>query len=78
MSKSWRRHLESKGLSAREIEVANKVMGGGSNRMIARDLFLGEKTVKFHLTAVYKKLDIHSRGELMALRMGTLFREHEQ
>lgn len=68
--KSWMKKLEAAGLSRREVEVANQVMGGHKNSKIAALMGIGEKTVKFHLTAVYKKLNIKSRAQLMAIRMG--------
>lgn len=40
---------------------------GRSNRETAEALFLSPKTVEFHLTRVYRKLDLSSRGELIRL-----------
>ena len=37
---------------------------GQSNREIAQALFLSLKTVEMHLSASYRKLDVHSRSEL--------------
>ena len=34
---------------------------------LPRALFLSPKTVEFHLTRVYRKLNIHSRAELVRL-----------
>jgi len=32
---------------------------------VAAALFLSHKTVEFHLSRIYRKLDIHSRAELI-------------
>ena len=34
-----------------------------SNKQIAKELFLAEQTVKFHLTNIYRKLDLANRTE---------------
>jgi DNA-binding NarL/FixJ family response regulator len=47
--------LTQKGLSHREAEVAELVTKGLSNKEVASQLFVTEKTVKFHLTNIYKK-----------------------
>jgi LuxR family transcriptional regulator, maltose regulon positive regulatory protein len=43
------------------------VAEGKTNRDVAAALFLSPKTVEFHLTRVYRKLNIHSRAELVRL-----------
>ena len=48
--------LIQKGLSNREAEVAELVSKGLSNKEVANQLFVTEKTVKFHLTNIYKKM----------------------
>ena len=57
--------LIQKGLSNREAQVADLVTRGLSNKEIANQLFIIEKTVKFHLTNIYKKLFIKSRAQLI-------------
>ena len=52
-------------VSMREVEVACLVVRGMSNKVVANKLCIAEKTVKFHLTNVYKKLKIKSRVELI-------------
>ena len=52
-------------LSPREIEVIELVVQGKSNQEAADKLFVVEKTVKFHLTNVYKKMGIKSRAQLI-------------
>lgn len=57
--------LIQKGLSNREAEVAELVSKGLSNKEVANRLFVTEKTVKFHLTNIYKKMQVKSRAQLI-------------
>ena len=54
------------GLTPREIEVLRLVAAGRSNREIADELFISEKTVARHLTNVFTKLDVESRTQAAA------------
>lgn len=54
-------------LSAREYEVAAALEQGLSNREIAERLGISERTVKAHLSAVFEKLDVRDRLQLMLL-----------
>jgi DNA-binding CsgD family transcriptional regulator len=60
-----REALQEKGLSNREIEVSEIVAQGKSNKEVANTLFVTEKTIKFHLTNIYKKLQVKSRAQLI-------------
>jgi DNA-binding NarL/FixJ family response regulator len=51
------------GLSERETEILGGVARGLSNRAIAKDLWLSDQTVKFHLHNIYRKLDVRNRTE---------------
>ena len=51
-------------LSGRELEIADRVALGSTNRQIADDLFLSQKTVEGHLTSVFAKLGVSSRAEV--------------
>nr|WP_229333485.1 LuxR C-terminal-related transcriptional regulator [Glaciecola sp. MH2013] len=53
-------------LSRREKEIALKVIDGLSNKAIANELYISERTVKFHCANIYKKLNIHNRTSLIA------------
>ncbi len=53
-------------LTAQESAVARLVAAGMGNRQVATELFVSIKTVQFHLTHIYAKLGISSRGELAA------------
>jgi DNA-binding NarL/FixJ family response regulator len=58
-------------LSEREAQVARLVAGGASNREIAGQLSITERTVKAHLTAVFEKLGLRDRLQL-SLRINGL------
>ena len=51
------------GLTERELEILRALGAGRSNREIAKKLWLAEQTVKFHLTNIYRKLNVSSRTE---------------
>ncbi len=51
------------GLSDRELSILKALAEGLSNKQIAKQLWLAEQTVKFHLTNIYRKLDVASRTE---------------
>jgi two-component system, NarL family, response regulator DegU len=55
--------VEERGLSKRELEVLQALAEGKSNKEIAQTLWLAPQTVKFHLTSVYRKLDVSSRTQ---------------
>jgi DNA-binding CsgD family transcriptional regulator len=57
---------DDRALTPQERRVAAAVQRGASNRDIAADLFLSPKTVEFHLRQIYRKLDVHSRTQLVA------------
>ena len=50
-------------LSEREAEVLRLVALGMSNKEVAEELFLSQRTVKAHLTSVFNKLNVASRSE---------------
>jgi DNA-binding NarL/FixJ family response regulator len=54
-------------LSEREREVALKVARGESNKEIARELHIAERTVKAHLSAIFEKLEVRDRLQLAIL-----------
>lgn len=53
-------------LTAREVEVLRMVATGKTNRAIAGDLFLSEKTVARHLSNIFTKLGLSSRAAATA------------
>jgi pimeloyl-ACP methyl ester carboxylesterase/DNA-binding CsgD family transcriptional regulator len=50
-------------LTAREREILDLVASGANNQEIAARLFISEKTVRNHLTAVFDKLGVSSRSQ---------------
>jgi DNA-binding NarL/FixJ family response regulator len=50
-------------LTKRELEILRLVAEGHSNAQLARMLWVTEQTVKFHLSNVYRKLDVANRTE---------------
>lgn len=51
-------------LTPRELEVARMVHKGGNNKSIARRLDISERTVKAHLSSIFRKLNIENRLHL--------------
>ena len=51
-------------LTPRELQVAKMVHLGGNNKVIARELDISERTVKAHLSAIFRKLNIENRLHL--------------
>jgi DNA-binding NarL/FixJ family response regulator len=54
---------DSPGLTRRELEILRLVAEGHSNAQLARMLWVTEQTVKFHLSNIYRKLDVANRTE---------------
>jgi DNA-binding NarL/FixJ family response regulator len=51
------------GLTRRELEILKLVAEGHSNAQLAQMLWVTEQTVKFHLSNVYRKLNVTNRTE---------------
>ena len=58
-------------LTEREEDVAGLVVRGHTNKEVAAELFLTEKTVEYHLSKIYSKLAVGNRQELRRLRTVT-------
>jgi diguanylate cyclase (GGDEF)-like protein len=54
-------------LSSRQIEILKRLLGGERVPAIARELFLSQSTVRNHLSAIYRRLGVHSQEELLSL-----------
>jgi DNA-binding CsgD family transcriptional regulator len=64
--------VEAYCLTPREQDITHAVARGLSNQEIAATLFLSPHTVRDHLKAIFTKVGVGSRGELVA----KLFAEH--
>lgn len=60
-------------LSIREIEVADLIQQGESNKRIAMELDISERTVKAHMSSIFRKLGVDDR-----LNLALLLKELEQ
>ena len=58
--------VSGEALSAREIEVLQRIAAGKSNKEIGAELFISEGTVKTHVKSIFSKLDVVSRTEAVA------------
>jgi len=59
-------------LTERELDVITALARGHSNKQIARDLSISEKTVRNHISNIFKKLHVYDRTQavLYAIREG--------
>ena len=58
-------------LTTRELEVMRLLARGISNTGIARELFLGEATIKTHVARIFSKLRLHDRAQAVVLAYET-------
>ena len=56
-------------LTDRQVEVLRRLCEGQSNKTIALDLSLSEKTVKGHVTGIFKALNVVSRTQAAAVAL---------
>jgi DNA-binding NarL/FixJ family response regulator len=61
-----RARVDSHGLTAREIEVLRLLAAGRSNKAIAAELVLSERTVHRHVSNIFAKLRVSSRAAATA------------
>ena len=66
------------GLTRRELEILRLVAEGHSNAQLARMLWVTEQTVKFHLSNIYRKLDVANRTEASRWAQVHGLLEHQQ
>ena len=67
-----RQENPKKDLTPREQDVLRLLIKGSTNKEIANDLFISEKTVKSHLNKIFKKLNVSRRLDaiLSAIKLG--------
>jgi DNA-binding NarL/FixJ family response regulator len=53
-------------LTPREVQVLRAVATGKTNRAVAEELFLSEKTVARHVSNIFTKLDVSFRSAATA------------
>ena len=58
--------VSGEALSAREVEVLQRIAAGKSNKEIGAELFISEGTVKTHVKSIFSKLEVVSRTEAVA------------
>jgi DNA-binding NarL/FixJ family response regulator len=63
---------ERLGLTARQLDVLRLIAGGAPNKVICRQLGLAERTVKTHITAILRALNVTSRTQaaIAAAKLG--------
>lgn len=54
------------GLTARQALILERIAAGQTSRLIARDLGITERTIKYHLSEIYLRLGAASRAEAVA------------
>ena len=59
------RLAEDKTLTAKEIDLIEKILNGKSRKEIADELHISENTVKTHLKHIYEKLEVANKQELL-------------
>ncbi len=57
-------------LTRRELEIAQLINKGCSNKAVAKELDIAERTVKAHLSSIFEKLDVKDRLQLVILMSG--------
>ena len=68
--RAMRHGFEPPAVSDREREILRLVVAGRTNDEIARQLYLSKSTVTGHLTAIFRRLGVRSRRELVRLVLG--------
>ena len=58
--------VSGEALSAREIQVLQRIAAGKSNKEIGAEFFISEGTVKTHVKSIFSKMDVVSRTEAVA------------
>jgi DNA-binding NarL/FixJ family response regulator len=59
-------------LTPRELEILRLVLEGRTNKAIAAEIFVSEKTVEFHLDNLYTKIGVRTRlmASVWAIQQG--------
>ena len=65
-------------LTPRESEILKLIADGQGNKLIARNLGISDGTVKLHVKAVLRKLEVHSRVEAAVMYIEHYYQSKEQ
>lgn len=69
LSKKQLGFLMEKKITHRQTDVIGALCNGLTNKEIGEELEIREKGVKFHLTFIYKLLNVKNRAQLIVLMM---------
>jgi DNA-binding CsgD family transcriptional regulator len=58
------KHTAAEDLTPREAQIAQLARDGLSNAQIGAQMYISPRTVEYHLTKIFAKLDLSSRNEL--------------
>lgn len=77
-SAGQRRRVKQVRLTGREFEILQLVAEGYESRETAEMLFVSKRTVDFHLSSIYRKLQVDNRIRALtaARRLGILASDH--
>ena len=64
------------GLSERQLEVLSSALMGATSKEIAQELFISELTVRNHLHAIYERVGVSGRRELLGRFVRGLIEAH--
>ena len=66
-------------LTQRELQILQLVIEGKTNKAIASETYISEKTVEFHLDHVYTKIGVRTRlmASLWAIKQGLVVETRE-
>jgi DNA-binding NarL/FixJ family response regulator len=66
-------------LTPRESEILRLILMGYTNKAIAAEIFVSEKTVEFHLDNIYTKIGVRTRlmAGIWAMRQGLFVKAEE-
>jgi DNA-binding NarL/FixJ family response regulator len=53
-------------LSNKEQQILTRLLNGSSYKLVANELNISLETVRYHIKRMYKKLDVNSKGEIIA------------
>lgn len=66
---NWKNQSETYGLSLRELQVLRLVASGKTNKLVADELFISERTVDRHVSNIFNKLGVSPRVEATAFAL---------